>query len=121
MLSLESEIETTSTVNVLLLPPFTNDELKMKVSELKSLLMERRLRSVGLKNALVHGLSENHKSLATLLSHDELQAPEGFHVTSRWKQLKAQLEPANEALSRFRNSTQMGIATSMKKHDHVER
>jgi len=42
ILSLESEIETTNTVNVLPPPPFTNDELKkMKVSELKALLTEK--------------------------------------------------------------------------------
>ena len=93
----------------------------MKVSELKALLMERRLRTTGLKNALVHTLSESCKSIATPLGHNELQAPEAFPAISRWKKLKAQLEPANVSPSRFRNPTKMDITTPVKKHDSAER
>ena len=119
-LSVESEIETTNN-NLLPPPPFTNDELKkMKVSELKALLTERRLRTAGLKNALVHRLSESYKSTATPLGENELQAPEGFPATSRWKQLIAETEPVNLPPSRFRNPTQMDVTTPTKKYDYAE-
>ena len=92
----------------------------MKVSELKALLTERRLRTAGLKNALVHRLSESYKSAATPLGQNELQAPEGFPATSRWKQLIAELEPVNLPPSRFRNQTQLNITTPVKKYDYSE-
>ena len=55
----------------------------MKASELKALLIERKLRTTGLKNALTHRLCESYKSIATPLGHNELQALEVFPTTSR--------------------------------------
>ena len=117
---LSVEFEITNTVNVLPPPPFTNDELKNEGIRIKS-TVKRRLRTTGLKNALVHRHSESSKSKASLLCHNKLQAPEGFPATSRWKQLIAQFEPVNVAPPRFRNPTQMNISTPVKKYDYVER
>ena len=121
ILTLESDIESTSTTNVLPPPPFTNEELrKMKVTELKALLTARRLRTAGNKTALIHRLSESYKSTATPLADDELQAPEGFPANSRWKQLEAKLDPVNLPPSRFRNPTQMNVQTQIEKFDYAE-
>ena len=61
-----------------------------------------------------------YKSTATPLPDDELQASEGFLATTRWKQLKAKLDPVNLAPSRFRNPTQMDIPTQVEKFDYAE-
>ena len=74
----------------------------------------------GLENALTHRRCERYKSTSTPLCHNESQAPEGFPTTSRWKQLVAELEPANVLPSTFRNPTQMDVSTPVKKHDHTE-
>ena len=59
----------------------------MKVAKLTALLNARRLRTTSLKSVLVHRFSESYKSTANPLDDNELQAPEGFQVTSIWKKL----------------------------------
>ena len=91
------------------------------MSELKALLTWRNLRTTGLKNALMHRLRESYKSTAIPLGYDDSQSPEASHSTSRWKQLVAELEPANVLPSMFSNPMQMDISAPMKKYDHAER
>ena len=65
-------------------PPLASEEFtKMKVKDLKLMLVESKLKASGNKKALIAWLMDSISSLSSPIYDDECEVPEGFHAACR--------------------------------------